>query len=413
MTDRAQTIPIQAPHRSPPRFATLVLLSWLAVLSLNLFVPSLGAIADAFEADYGLVSLSIAGYLVVVAGLQLILGPLSDRFGRRPVMLGSLGLYTLASLGCTLADNVWVFLGFRLMQGVIAAGWMLSLAIIRDTSEEGEAASRIGYITMAMAIAPMVGPMLGGLLEQAFGWRASFVFYTLFGATMFTLCWFDLGETNRHRGMSAEERMRGYRELFGSRRFWGYALCMMFSTGTFYAFLAGAPLVAQARFDLSPALLGIALGVITAGFMAGSFVSGRYSRRVRLTTMIMAGRVAAALGPLAALALFAAGVFHPAIFFGASVLVGFGNGLTTPNCSAGAMSVRPALAGSASGLAGSLTVSGGAALTAITGALVTEANGPQTVMAIILFCIAMGMAATAWVMAVDRAERLAAGEGRA
>ena len=152
---------------SPPRLITLVLLTGLSVLSLNMFLPSLSNIAEEFQADYSLVNLSIAGYLGVTAALQLIMGPLSDRFGRRPVLLAGLTIFILASLGCMLATNIRDFLVFRVLQGAIISGWVLSLAVIRDTATEREAASRIGYVTMAMAVAPMRGPMFGGVLSSA------------------------------------------------------------------------------------------------------------------------------------------------------------------------------------------------------------------------------------------------------
>lgn len=127
---------------SPPRMFTLVLLTGLSVLSLNMFLPSLSNIAEEFQSDYALVTLSIAGYLGITAALQLIMGPLSDLFGRRPVLLVGMVIFILASLGCALATNIWSFLLFRMLQGVIISGWVLSLAVIRDMLPAQEAASR-------------------------------------------------------------------------------------------------------------------------------------------------------------------------------------------------------------------------------------------------------------------------------
>ena len=140
---------------SPPRIFTLVLLTALSVLSLNMFVPSLSNMAEDFHTDYALVNLSIAGYLAITAVLQLIMGPLSDRYGRRPVLLTGLAIFALASLGCAQASNIWVFLGFRILQGAIISGSALSQAVVRDMVPAREAASLMGYIAMAMAVAPM------------------------------------------------------------------------------------------------------------------------------------------------------------------------------------------------------------------------------------------------------------------
>ena len=296
---------------SPPRLFTLVLLSALSVLSLNMFLPSLSNIAEAFQADYALVNLSVAGYAGMTAVLQLIMGPLSDRFGRRPVLLVGLAIFILTSLGCLLATNIWVFLLFRMLQGAIICGWVLSNAVIRDMVPAREAASLMGYLAMAWAVAPMLGPMFGGVLDELFGWRASFLAFVGFGVAVLGLCWVDLGETNQTPSDTFMKQVQTYPELFRSRRFWGYALCMAFSTGAFYAFLGGSPLVAKTALALSPATLGFYMGTITAGFTLGSFLSGRYAKRYPLTTMMISGRIVACAGLLVGLVLGRSGRDQP------------------------------------------------------------------------------------------------------
>lgn len=391
---------------TPPRFSTLVLLSWIAILALNMFLPSLPNMAAAFRADYALVNLSVAGFLAVTAVMQLIVGPLSDRIGRRPVLLMALAIFTLASMGCVVASDIWSFLAFRVLQSPIIAGWVLALAVIRDTSPEEEAASRIGYVSMAMAIAPMLGPMLGGVLDELFGWRASFVLYAGAGLALLCLAWVDLGETNTNPSATFSAQFQTYPELVRSRRYWGYVVCMIFATGSFYCFLAGAPLVSKTVLSLSTASLGIGMGMTPAGFMLGSFVTGRYAQHRRLTVTIMSGRIVACTGLGAGLFLFLLGVVHPVTLFGAAFLMGLGNGLTLPSCHAGVLSVRPGLSGSASGLAGALTVAVGAVLSLMTGIAVAGSNGHYTLLAIILACSAVGIAAVAYVMRVDRREGL-------
>ena len=194
--------------------------------------------------------------------------------------------------------------------------------------------------------------------------------------------------------------------LLASRRFWGYSLCVAFSIGGFFAFITGAPLVAAAWFDLSPAMVGLGIGIITSGFMVGNFITGRMAGRVSLLTLIIAGRISATLGPLGGLFLFAMGQGSVAVFFGSAILVGFGNGLTIANASAGLMSVRPHLAGSASGLSGALAVALGAAITSLTGALVEPALAPFTVMGIILGSSILALSAALYVRWVDLREPL-------
>ena len=387
---------------SPPRLSTLVLLTALSVLSLNMFLPSLSNIAEEFEADYALVNLSIAGYLGIMAVLQLIMGPLSDRYGRRPVLLAGTAIFALASLGCALANNIWVFLAFRILQGAIVAGNALSRAVIRDMVPAREAASLMGYVAMAMAVAPMLGPMCGGVLDELFGWRASFVVFTGLGVLVLGLSWIDLGETNLTPSETFLKQFHDYPELLQSRRFWGYALCLMFSTGAFYAFLGGAPLVAKTVFGLSPATLGICMGTITAGFMFGNFLSGRYARRYPLTTMMVAGSALACAGLSAGLLLLMSGFVHVAVLFGATVFVGLGNGLIVPSSNAGAMSVQPRLAGSAAGLSGALMVGGGALLSTATGAVLSEVSGAHALLAMMLLTSALGFLAALHTLRLER-----------
>lgn len=389
---------------SPPMLFTLILLCGSSVLSLNMFLPSLSSMAADFEVDYAVMSLSVAGYLAVTAVLQLIIGPLSDRFGRRPVLLAALTVFTAASLVCAFTTDIRVFLAFRAVQGAIIAGWTLSIAVIRDTAPPQEAASLMGYVSMAMAVAPMLGPVLGGALDTLFGWRASFLTYAGLGLVAFALCWADLGETNQSPSKTFAAQFRTYPALLRSGRFWGYALCMAVSIGAFHAFLAGAPLVATGIYGMSTAMLGFCMGTITAGFMFGSFLSGRLARRYALTTMMLAGRTVACAGLLAGLALLAGGLTHVALIFGATIFVGLGNGLTTPSASAGALSVRPELAGSAAGLIGALTAAAGAALTQVTGAVLTVENGAYGLLIIMLLASLTGLFAALYVRWVDRVE---------
>jgi len=389
---------------SPPKLFTLILLSALSIVSLNLFVASLSNIAEEFQTDYALVNLAIAGYAGMTAVLLLIIGPLSDRFGRRPIIIAGLVIFILASLGCLLATDISTFLFFRLLQGAIISGSVLSNAVVRDMVPAREAASKLGYLAMAWAVAPMLGPVLGGVLDGLFGWRASFVTFAGLGVAILSLCWVDLGETNKTPSETFAKQFETYPELLRSRRFWGYALCMAFSTGAFYAFLGGVPLVAKTMFGMSTASLGFYIGTITAGFLLGSYLSGRYARRYSLTTMMIAGRIVACFGLVIGLVLFLSDVIHVFSLFGTCVFVGVGNGITMPSSSAGAMSVRPKLAGSASGLSGALTVLGGAVMASITGALVTEQNGVYSLLGMMLFSSLMGLVAALYVLWVDQTD---------
>ncbi|MEJ2028893.1 MAG: multidrug effflux MFS transporter [Maritimibacter sp.] len=384
--------------KTPPHLATLILLPAFSVLSLNMFLPSLANIAADLEADYSTVSFAVAGYLAVTAVVQLLVGPLSDRIGRRPVLLAALTSFFIASVACSLAQDVWRFLIFRMLQGGIISGYALSLAIVRDTTPERKAAGLIGYISMTMAIAPMLGPMLGGVLDTAFGWRANFYFYAVFGLVLLVICWIDLGETKPTKADQTSASPERVRTLIKEPMFWAYSLCTTFSTGAFYIFLTGAPLIAVSDFGVNTAQLGFYIGTITAGFMLGSFLSGRFAPKYEPTIMMLAGRLTACTGLAVGLILMLLGYLNPIVFFGSTVFVGVGNGLTMPSSNTSAMSVRPGLAGSAAGLNGALVVAGGAILTTITGQLLPEEGAGVILHSLMLTASAAGLASVLWAM---------------
>jgi len=377
--------------RTPPTMTTLVLLTGLSVLSLNMFLPSLRQISVGLEADYALVSLSIGGYLAVSSMLQIIMGPLSDLWGRRPVILIGLVMFTLASIGCIFATNIWVFLTFRVLQGGIVSGMVLSRAIVRDLHEPDEAARQLGVMGMAMALAPLLGPMLGGLLDQMFGWQANFVAYAIMGAVMLGIAWRDLGETLQDPSTTFTGQFKAYPTLIRDRAFWAWTICLVFSVGGFYAFMGGAPLVGETIYGLTPALVGAGMGSISSGFMLGNYLTGRYAGRIGRTQVVVIDRWVATIGPLAGAALLWLGLNHPVVLFGGAIFVGLGNGLTLPGANAGVMSVNPKLAGSASGLSGALTVAGGAIFTSATAAVVGGALGPVVLLVAMALTSVVGL----------------------
>jgi MFS transporter, DHA1 family, multidrug resistance protein len=345
---------------SRPRLSVLIFLSALAVLPVNMFVPSLPNIAHDLDADYALVNLAIAGYAIVTAVTHLVAGALSDRFGRRPVALTALVVFTVASVGCSLATDIGSFLAFRMAQGVVIAGY-----------------------SSAWALAPMIGPTIGGLLDGLFGWRASFIAFALLGSIGFALAtlWFE--ETNKQPSTSILQ-MRGYYNLVRSAHFWAYALCMAFSIGTLYAFLGGAPLVADSLGGVSAIAVGLYMALVPAGFILGSTLAGRYGSQHAPHVFMVAGRVLTCVGLVAGLALYLGELRHILAFFGPCVFVGLGNGLTMPAANAGVLSLKPGLSGTALGLANALTVTGAAAIASLSGLVMTDANPQYTVLIVML-----------------------------
>ncbi|KMW60343.1 Bicyclomycin resistance protein [Candidatus Rhodobacter oscarellae] len=385
---------------SPPRLSTLILLTALSVLSLNMFLPSLANIAAEFEVSYALASLSVSGFLAINAVLQLALGPMSDRLGRRPVILSAVGLFVVASLVAAVAPSIWVFLAARVVQAGIIAGSVVASAVVTDLYKRDEAARRMSLIAMAMAVAPMLAPMLGGALDELYGWRSGFWLYTAMGAGMLWLVWADLGETAPMTGAGSDP-LKGLPELVRSRRLWAYSTVMAAGIGAFFLFISAAPLVGQKVFGLSTSMIGFAIGIITAGFFVGTFLSGRYAARIGVVRFVVWGRWATVLGLAASLVLFLSGWAHPAVFFAGAVAAGFGNGLSIPNARAAALAVKPELAGSASGLSGAFATGAGAVLTALPGLVLTESNAAWLTLALMLGLGLIALGAAIYAQLID------------
>ncbi len=388
---------------TPPHILTLVLTAGVAALSLNIFLPSLPSMAAHFGVDYAVMQLSVSLYLAMTAVLQVFIGPVSDRYGRRVVMLAAVAVFVVATVGAIFAPTFGLFLACRLLQAVVATGFALSRAVVRDMVGQDQAASMIGYVTMGMSIVPMVGPVIGGALDTAFGWQASFVILGVLGTALWALIWADQGETARTRPSSFLEQARAWPALLKSQRFWGYVLAAGFASGAFFAYLGGAPYVASEVYGMDPAQLGVYFGAPAVGYLIGNGLSGRYAVRLGVNRMIVIGAVVATAG-LGVLALLAAlHLSNKETFFGFMVFVGLGNGILLPSANAGMLSVRPDLAGSAAGLGGACIIGFGAGLAALAGVVLTHGSGAMPLIALMVLSSAASLPCVAWVIRRARA----------
>jgi len=387
---------------TPPHIGTLILLSGLSALGMNIFLPSLPGMTAYFQTDYRLMQLSVALYLGVNAVVQLVVGPIADNMGRRPVILWGLVLFLIATMGCLLAPSIEVFLLFRMCQAVVVVGMVLGRAAVRDIYPPDKAASMIGYVTMGMAVVPMLGPVAGGFLDQIFGWTANFWLLIGLGAATLALTFFDFGETGQKSGKTLIAQFREYPELLRSPRFWGYSLAAAFSSGCFFAYLGGAPFVGTEVYGLDPAMLGIYFGAPALGYLIGNFLSGRFSVRAGINNMVLWGCLVCGGGVAVSLLVMAAGFGSAEIFFGFMTFVGLGNGMALPNATAGALSVRPHLAATASGLSGATMLGGGAGLSALAGALLGPESGAWPLLFIMLVVSSLGILAILLVMLRER-----------
>ncbi|MBO9454947.1 multidrug effflux MFS transporter [Paracoccus sp. R12_1] len=388
--------------RTPPHPMTLVALSGMGALSMNIFLPSLPGMARDFDVDYAIMQLSVSAYIGASAVIQLLAGPVSDRFGRRPVALVGLVIFALATVGTLIAPNATMFLLFRLIQAMVSVCLLLSRAAVRDIYDDARAASMIGYVTMGMAVVPMLAPVIGGVLDEAFGWRANFAMMGILGLMTLVLVWRDMGETVRGGGLPMRQQIANYPILARSHRFWGYCLAATLSSGCFFAYLGGAPFVGEQVFGLTPAQVGYFFAAPSVGYLAGNFMSGRFTAQVGLNRMILFGALICLVALGVSLLATLAGMISPLVFFGAIAFMGLGNGLVMPNTNIGMMSVRPELAGTASGLGGALAVAGGAVLSALAGALLQPGSG-ATPLQVIMFASAAGsLVSVLWVLRRER-----------
>lgn len=386
---------------SPPHITTLVIATAANALAMNVFLPSLPGMARHFDADYAVVQLAISLYLAATAFLQLFIGPASDRYGRRPVMLTCFAMFITGTVAAIFAPTIEILLACRVLQAFSAAGVVLSRAIVRDTVDTTEAASRIGYVTMGMALVPMVAPMIGGLLDEIYGWQSTFVVTLAFGLLAMTVIYFDLGETVVARSNSMAEQFRTFPWLFRSGRFWGYTGTAAFASGAFFAFVGGGPFVATEILGLSPSRYGVYFAIISSGYIVGNFLSGRFSRRIGMNRMMLLGNLTATGGIGLALLLFSIGLHHPLSLFGPAIFLGLGNGMTLPNANAGIVSAKPEIAGSASGLGGAFQMGAGALMSVVASALLSPSSGPYPLIVVMLVSAFAAVLSTLYVMRID------------
>jgi DHA1 family bicyclomycin/chloramphenicol resistance-like MFS transporter len=357
----------------------LLLMAMTAIgpTTLNIVVPALPQMANRLASDVGTIQLAVSVYLLALAAGQLLMGPLSDRFGRRPVILIGLTLTAAASVLAIVMSTVTSLIVARALQAVGAsAGIVVSRAIIRDLFARNRAASMIGLVATVMVVVPTLGPLIGGLLDTAFGWESIFLFTAVTSAITVFWAALALPETRRlnapHGGR--QSFVHDLSQLVRNRKFAGYVCAGAFGSGTFFAFLGGGPHVVITLMERSSAEFGVWFAVSSIGYMAGNFAASRLSTRFGIDRMIWWG-IAMELAGVALTTLLAAFAMHwgPAIIFLPQMIVNFGNGLLLPGAIAGAVSVRPQSAGTAAGITGFSQMALGAALTQYAGTLLADA----------------------------------------
>lgn len=348
-----------------PRLLIIILaaITALGPMSMQIFLPALPAIQDAFTVTPGRAQLVLSSSLISIAIASLAYGPASDRFGRRPVMVVGLSIFLVGSVICALAPSIWILILGRVVQAVGgAAGMVISRAIIRDLYDRETAARMLAYMVTALVLAPMVAPLIGGILNDLKDWRAIFWFTGIMGLAALALAHPRVPETLAApvRDQSLGGMLLSFVSLLRIPAFLGYAGQLSFGLGMFMAFIGGAPFVVVRVLNRPPTELGVLLLIITAGFMIGTFITARIAGRVGVDRMILFGSILSVVCGLVMLALVLAGQWTVWTIFLPGAGMAFANGLIMPNAQAAAVSVNPRIAGSASGLMSFMQMSTGA-----------------------------------------------------
>lgn len=383
---------------TPPHILTLILLASISALTMNIFLPSLPNIASELNSSTSILGLSVGIYLASSAVLQLIIGPFSDQFGRRPLILWSLIIFCISTLATVFITNTAQFLILRIFQAISASCMVLARAIVRDTTESIEkAGSKIAYVTMGMALVPMVGPAIGGLLDYQYGWEASFWLLFILGLVILIISFFDVGETLSNHNQSFLQQISTYPSLLRSKRFWGYCLSSAFVSGAFFSYLGGAPFVGNEVFGLEPKDLGFWFGAPAIGYVLGNFLSGRFSTKIGLDKMIFLGVTTALFGVSISMTISLLDHGSVLSFFGLMTLVGLGNGMSIPNATAAMMSINPKLAGTAAGLGSAIMIGGGAGLSAIANFILIPGSSEIPLIMLMWTSVFCGLCSVAYV----------------
>ena len=346
----------------------LIAMSGLGPMSMQAIMPALPALAAHFREDIAVAQLAISLFLVGLACAQLIVGPLSDKFGRRPVILGGLLLMVLSNVAGILAETLTQVIAARIVQAFgAAAGLAVGRAMIRDLYDRDRAAAMIGIVVGSMMVAPMIGPFLGGVLETTYGWRTIFWFLGVVSLLVLLWAWATLPETRRvNTGPERAGFIRDVRALIASPQFHGFVIAQALAAAMFFVFASGGAYVVISQMGRSSAEYGawFALGAIA--YMAGNLMSARLTPTLGSHRMIWIGIALQIAGAVVNLVWGLAGLTaNPAWLFITQMIVAYGNGFVMSNVAAGAISVRPQAAGTASGVLGFVQMSFGAIVSQI------------------------------------------------
>jgi MFS transporter, DHA1 family, multidrug resistance protein len=383
--------------------ALLALLTAIGPLSMDLYLPSMPHIARLLDVPIAQVQLTIASYLLGYAVGQIVYGPVSDRMGRKPVLFAALVIYCAASLACSAAYSIETLIFGRFLQAVGGSGVIvLARAVVRDLYSGARAGRELSLMGAIMALAPLIAPIIGGVLQTAFGWRAAFVSLLGFGVLLSLAVWQLLPETLQQRStgpVSLASIMRGYRDFLAHRAFVGNLGILTMSYAGLLVWVSSASYVLQDLYGLSAIGFGVAFAISTSGYLFGTAWAARLVMRIGIDSTIGIGAAALAGGSLIMVAVVALHLKSPASLVLSFALYICGLGLAMPQSIAAALTPFPDRAGSASSLLGFVQQAFASALAAAIGFMLGASAWPMAAAIAVMGC------ATLAIWLVSRAAR--------
>ncbi|BBK44742.1 Bcr/CflA family drug resistance efflux transporter [Allostella vacuolata] len=341
---------------SPSALVLLVALATLTSISIAIYLPAMPTLAADLGASMEMVQLTVSVFLVGVGLGQLVYGPASDRFGRRPALLFGLVVYGLGSVACALAPTIGVLLAGRALQAAGAcAGMALVRAIVRDTYPRERMAGALSTVTGAVAISPTLAPIIGSQIYLAFGWRADFYFLAGFAVLLLVLAIVMLPETNQHRDPTALAPRRlaaNYGMLLGNRVFLGHMLAGGLALSGAFAYTVASPFILIGRLGVRPDIFAFLMFSTTLGYVIGTWLAPRLSRRIGLERALRLGAAICAAAALVMVAVALSQVITVVTVVGGMTLYMIGMGMALPLSMAGGIGPFPRMAGAASALIG-------------------------------------------------------------
>ena len=353
----------------------------LGLLASSIYVPSIPDIGRELGVPVGAVQLTMTAFLVAYGASMLIMGSLSDRFGRRRVLLAGNLLCLAASLACAAASSIALLLIGRIFQAIgSCAGVVIARATVRDLFDREQTARAMAALAMAVSIAPILAPMLGGYLHVWLGWRANFIVVALFAVVLSFAVARWLPETNtnpQNQASLLRGLVIGFAALLRVRKFISYALVTACGGAGYYAFASAAPVIFIDRFHVSPDLYGLAAASSSIGFVCGSFLTNRYALRAGPDRMIRIGGFLQLVSGALIVGASLAGLATPWTIVVTLYFMGISNGMFMPSAFAGSVSIHPQFAGAAAGLAGFVQMSGAGLATMLMAASSLETAAPM------------------------------------